>query len=90
MLQKTVLYCIKTQRIPLELIKQVVLMFTVHEFNSHAFEGGRFDQVMTTVFLISHLTPIFIPCSDLQGNYANVDTETLKQKYLSSSVLSKT
>lgn len=54
-----------TQRITLELVKQVVLMFTVHEFNSRAFEGGGFDQVMTTVFLISHLRPIFIPRSDL-------------------------
>lgn len=80
----------KTQRIPLELIKQVVLMFTVHEFNSRAFEWGGFDLVMTTVFLISHLRPIFIPRSDLlTGNYAYVDTETLKQTYLSSSALSK-
>lgn len=38
------------QRIHLQFIKLAVLMFTVHEFNSNAFEGGGLDQVMTTVF----------------------------------------
>lgn len=38
------------QSIPLQFIKQAVLMFTVLEFNSNAFEGSGLDQVMTTVF----------------------------------------
>lgn len=37
------------QRIPLQFVKQAVLMFTDHESNSNASEGGGLDQVMTTM-----------------------------------------
>lgn len=62
-------------------------MFTVHKSNSRAFEGGGFDQVMTKFHIRDRFS--FHTQTFLQGYYANVDTETLKQTYLSSSALSK-